>query len=87
MSTPAAPHRIVLLTEGHGEPLAGKTASCLLRYRAPEIVAILDSTQAGRTADDLRPAYPHFDDFVAVRDRLDPHRVFTNPYLDRVLGA
>jgi len=40
-----------------------------------------------RTADDLRPAYPHFDDFVAVRDRLDPDRVFTNPYLDRVLGA
>jgi uncharacterized NAD-dependent epimerase/dehydratase family protein len=53
MPTPAAQHRIVLLTEGHGEPLAGKTASCLLRYRAPEIVAILDSTQAGRTADDL----------------------------------
>ena len=40
-----------------------------------------------RTADDLRPAYPHFDDFVAVRDRLDPDRVFTNPYLNRVLGA
>ena len=40
-----------------------------------------------RTADDLRPAYPHFDDFVAVRDRLDPDRVFTNPYLDRVLGG
>jgi uncharacterized NAD-dependent epimerase/dehydratase family protein len=53
MTAPAAPRRIVLLTEGHSEPLAGKTASCLLRYRAPEIVAILDSTQAGRTADDL----------------------------------
>lgn len=39
-----------------------------------------------RTADDLRPAYPHFDDFLAVRDRLDPDRVFTNPYLERVLG-
>ncbi|MBM4011380.1 MAG: DUF1611 domain-containing protein [Planctomycetes bacterium] len=45
--------RIVLLTEGHSEPLAGKTASCLLRYRAADIVAILDSTQAGRTAADL----------------------------------
>lgn len=40
-----------------------------------------------RTAADLRPAYPRFDDFLAVRDRLDPDRVFTNPYLDRVLGA
>jgi len=53
MSAQATSHRIVLLTEGHGEPLAGKTASCLLRYRATDIVAILDSTQAGRTADDL----------------------------------
>ncbi|MEU4559248.1 D-arabinono-1,4-lactone oxidase [Actinoplanes sp. NPDC023936] len=40
-----------------------------------------------RTAANLRPAYPKFDDFVAVRDRLDPARVFTNEYLDRVLGA
>jgi FAD-linked oxidoreductase len=40
-----------------------------------------------RTASDLRPAYAHFDDFLAVRDRLDPDRVFTNDYLDRVLGA
>lgn len=36
--------------------------------------------------DDLRPRYPHFDDFRGVRDALDPERVFTNPYLDRVLG-
>ncbi len=34
----------------------------------------------------LRPRYPRFDDFVALRDRLDPNRVFRNPYLDRVLG-
>ncbi|MGK5680387.1 D-arabinono-1,4-lactone oxidase [Actinoplanes sp. URMC 104] len=40
-----------------------------------------------RTAEDLRPVYPRFDDFVAVRDRLDPARVFTNEYLDRVLGV
>lgn len=40
-----------------------------------------------RTVADLRPAYPRFDDFVALRDRLDPDRVFGNDYLDRVLGA
>jgi FAD-linked oxidoreductase len=40
-----------------------------------------------RTAEDLRPVYQKFDDFVAVRDRLDPARVFTNDYLDRVLGV
>ena len=27
-----------------------------------------------------------FEDFLAVRDRLDPDRLFTNRYLDRVLG-
>lgn len=37
-------------------------------------------------AASLRPRYPRFDDFVALRDRLDPHRMFRNPYLDRVLG-
>lgn len=40
-----------------------------------------------RTADDLRPAYPRFDDFVRVRDQLDPDRRFANPYLARVLGS
>ncbi|NDK90848.1 FAD-binding protein [Gordonia desulfuricans] len=40
-----------------------------------------------RDAAYLRSAYPRFDEFLAVRDRLDPDRVFTNDYLDRVLGA
>jgi FAD-linked oxidoreductase len=38
-------------------------------------------------AASLASLYPRFDDFLAVRDRLDPDRVFANPYLDRVLGA
>ncbi|WP_411722223.1 D-arabinono-1,4-lactone oxidase [Mycetocola sp.] len=38
-------------------------------------------------ADSLRSLYPRFDDFLAVRDRLDPRRLFSNPYLTRVLGA
>ncbi|MGO4784098.1 D-arabinono-1,4-lactone oxidase [Cryobacterium sp. W22_MBD10_FK3] len=37
-------------------------------------------------ADALRGLYPRFDDFLAVRDRLDPERRFTNRYLERVLG-
>ncbi|MGA0566605.1 D-arabinono-1,4-lactone oxidase [Rathayibacter sp. KR2-224] len=40
-----------------------------------------------RTAEDLRPAYPRFDDFVAARDRFDPTGVFENRYLRSVLGA
>ena len=39
-----------------------------------------------RAAADLRPAYPGFDAFVALRDRLDPERRFGNAYLERVLG-
>jgi len=37
-------------------------------------------------ADALRAVYPRFDDFLAVRDRLDPERRFSNRYLERVLG-
>lgn len=37
-------------------------------------------------ASDFAERYPRFADFVAVRDRLDPNRRFTNAYLDRVLG-
>ncbi|WEK62578.1 MAG: D-arabinono-1,4-lactone oxidase [Candidatus Microbacterium colombiense] len=40
----------------------------------------LDATQ-------LRARYPRFDDFLAVRDRLDPEHRFGNRYLERVLGA
>jgi FAD-linked oxidoreductase len=40
-----------------------------------------------RAAGDLRPAYPRFDDFLAVRDKLDPERVFANDYTRRVLGV
>ncbi|WP_230487200.1 D-arabinono-1,4-lactone oxidase [Nocardioides anomalus] len=39
-----------------------------------------------RTAADLAPAYPRFAEFCALRDRLDPQRVFANSYLRRVLG-
>jgi FAD-linked oxidoreductase len=39
-----------------------------------------------RTAADLEPAYPRFKEFLAMRDRLDPQRVFANDHLRRVLG-
>lgn len=40
-----------------------------------------------RDAESLAQTYPRFGDFVAVRDRLDPERVFRNDYLTRVLGV
>jgi L-gulonolactone oxidase len=39
-----------------------------------------------QTAATLRPLYPRWDDFIVVRDRLDPAGRFSNAYLDRVLG-
>ncbi|HSU10947.1 MAG TPA: D-arabinono-1,4-lactone oxidase [Pseudonocardia sp.] len=35
----------------------------------------------------LRSRYPRFDEFVAVRNRLDPGGVLTNGHLDHVLGS
>ena len=40
----------------------------------------------GLGAEQLADLYPRHGDFVALRDRLDPERVLTNDYLDRVLG-
>jgi FAD-linked oxidoreductase len=40
-----------------------------------------------RTADSLAQAYPRFTDFTALRDKLDPNRLFANVYTERVLGA
>ena len=38
------------------------------------------------TAAELAPLYPRFADFLAVRDKVDPDRLFGNAYLERVLG-
>ena len=40
-----------------------------------------------RDAEYLAGAYPHFADFTALRDKVDPERRFANDYLRRVLGA
>ena len=40
-----------------------------------------------RDAAYLSATYPRFAEFTAVRDRLDPDRVFQNAYLQRVLGG
>ncbi|MGY1823896.1 D-arabinono-1,4-lactone oxidase [Geodermatophilus sp. SYSU D00079] len=40
----------------------------------------------GLDAAVLRQRYPRFEEFLAVRDRLDPGGVLANAHLDRVLG-
>lgn len=39
-----------------------------------------------RDAEYFAGVYPRFAEFTALRDRLDPDRVFGNDYLRRVLG-
>jgi L-gulono-1,4-lactone dehydrogenase len=39
-----------------------------------------------RDAEYLAGVYPRFGEFLALRDRLDPDRLFQNDYLRRVLG-
>jgi uncharacterized NAD-dependent epimerase/dehydratase family protein len=47
------PRTIVILTEGHTNPHTAKTASCMIRYKGEEVVALLDGTQRGKTSYDL----------------------------------
>jgi L-gulonolactone oxidase len=87
-----------LLSTAHGRP-TGYIA--VHQYRGMEfegyfraVEAIMDE-YGGRphwgkrhyqSAATLRPRYPGWDRFQAVRDRLDPERKFENEYLRRVLG-
>ncbi len=48
-----AQRRIVVLTDGRTNPVNAKTAACMIRYKPEEVVALLDTTQAGRTAGEL----------------------------------
>src|SRR6188472_3761734 len=45
--------RIVILTDGRTNPVNAKTAACVVRYKPDEVVALLDPTQAGKTAGEL----------------------------------
>jgi FAD-linked oxidoreductase len=39
-----------------------------------------------RAATELEKLYPRFSDFVAIRERLDPHRTFANRYTEQIFG-
>lgn len=71
-------HRIVLLTEGCLGPFTSKTAASLLRYRAGDVVAVLDSAFAGREVREVIPwagEVPVFGDFREARN-LRPDALF-----------
>jgi uncharacterized NAD-dependent epimerase/dehydratase family protein len=52
---PAAPRRLVILTEGQFGPHSGKTAFGVIRYGRDEVVAVLDSTLGGRSVAEWIP--------------------------------
>jgi L-gulono-1,4-lactone dehydrogenase len=88
-----------LLSPAHERP-TGYVAVHMLKGMAWEpyfraVEAIMDE-HGGRphwgkrhfqTAESLKPRYPRWEDFQAVRARLDPGGRFGNAYSDRVLGA
>jgi len=39
-----------------------------------------------QTAETLAPRYPRWDEFQAIRHRFDPDRLWTNAYVERVVG-
>src|SRR3954453_14329587 len=53
---PTEPRHLVILTEGHGIDDA-KTATGVIRYGRDHIVAILDSTMAGRNVNESLPGH------------------------------
>ena len=44
------------------------------------------ASASSQVSRELEPLYPRMSDFRALRDRVDPDRVFGNAFLDRVLG-
>ncbi len=54
---PTAPRRLVILTEGQFGLHDAKTALGVIRYGPDDILAILDSTMAGRNLAELLPAF------------------------------
>lgn len=67
--------RIVLLTEGFSTPFYAKTAISLMRYRRDDIVAILDSAEACKSAQQLF-GVGGSTPVVASLDGLDADAVF-----------
>jgi uncharacterized NAD-dependent epimerase/dehydratase family protein len=54
-TTPAAPRRLVILAEGNFGFHHGKTAVGVIRYGPDDVIAVIDSTQAGGNVSEILP--------------------------------
>ena len=78
---PTEPRRLVILTEGQFGIHDAKTAMGVIRYGRDEVVAILDSTMAGRNLGEF---LPRFDiPFVATLDEASAARAPPDGAADR----
>lgn len=53
MSTGSKNRRMVVLTDGHSNPITAKTACSVLRYCGDEVLAVLDANAKGKTAEQI----------------------------------
>ncbi len=64
--------RLAIFAEGLFDRHTGKTAHGVIRYGTRDVVAVVDSTQAGRTASEVEPFCLHAVPIVAtVREAID----------------
>ena len=64
--------RLAIFAEGLFEKHSGKTAHGVIRYGTRNVIAVIDSTQAGRLANEVEPFCLHPVPVVAsVRDAID----------------
>ncbi|MEJ7721759.1 MAG: D-arabinono-1,4-lactone oxidase [Ilumatobacteraceae bacterium] len=71
------------------------TAACPISSTSRGVESIMDDYDGRphwgklhfQTAATLAPRYPRWNEFISVRDRLDPTGTFRNDYLDRVLSV
>ncbi|KAB1642265.1 D-arabinono-1,4-lactone oxidase [Gulosibacter chungangensis] len=88
----------VPLSPGYGRETAYIAVHRYVRERYAEYFGVVEEvlqSAGGRPhwgmmhtlrAPQLRELYPKFDEFVELRDRVDPDRVFDNHYLERTIG-
>ncbi len=64
--------RVLLLTDGHLGVFSSKTATCILRYRPRDVVALLDRHHAGRERLTHHPevAIPPVPELIELHERV-----------------
>lgn len=69
----AKKRRMVILAEGKFSPLGSKTANGAIVYLRDEVLGVIDSTQAGKTAQDVLGYGGDIPVFKSASHRLAEH--------------